>query len=875
MTKRLVSLLIALGAVLCMALPAQAARRTVLIHDAQQLLAFADNCRLDSYSQELTVFLKNDIDLTGLEFDGIPSFSGTFDGGGHAISGVQLDAEGSVQGLFRYLSAAAQVKNLHVRGTVNPGGSRAQVGGIAGSNAGKITACSFTGTVDGSEAVGGLVGINLVTGIVERSTASGTVTGDHFTGGIAGQNLGVIRTCTNNAGINRTPKENKVELSGITLDSLTGTEAAVTATDIGGIAGYSSGVIRGCSNQGDVGYRNMGYNVGGIAGTQSGYLVSCKNYGAVSGRKEVGGIVGQLEPVACIRYSQDTLQILQTQLGDMNTLVDRASGNASYGTAQLTGYMNTLQSHTQNAQSAVESLLPDPEAPELPDADTLLAAQNTLTESLTAMPGTLRSAASAAENTATGLIRDLGAITAQLNAMGQTVESAGENLGAAIADVSDGDTPEDLTGKVERCTNMGAVLGDLNVGGIAGSVAPENDLDILEDWQSIGQLSANFEGRLRAVILGCHNRAGVTAGKQNAGGIAGWQSMGLVKNCTVTAAVHCGGSFAGGISGLSTGFIRESSVRGAVSGSSCVGGIAGSAAIATDCLSLVQLTAGERMGAIFGLARQPGSHVEQPILGNRYAWVDADPGAIDGISYDALAQSIPLKDFLALEGLPEMMKTVTVTFVPQNGTPQTVTLTPGDPLKPEMIPAVPEKTGFIGSWAGLGSAELSSICTDLTFEASYVSRGSVLAGDESRNGRPVLLLQGDFGPAARVSVGEEAAAPALQAGQRLLACRSFAVTDAGSITAARYLLPSDAEAQNLRVLAKNGEKWRDASCRINGSYAVIALEPGDTAIALVQLPEESRLPLILGAAAALTLLAAAALLLHKRKKKKAPQSTET
>lgn len=864
--KRVITVLLCLAVLLCMAVPVRAAQRTLFIHDAAQLLTFAENCRLDSYSQDMTVYLKSDIDLTGLDFDGIPSFSGIFDGGGHTVSGLHLDANGSVQGLFRYLRQGAQVKNLHVRGTVAPGGSRAQAGGIAGSNAGTVIACSFSGSVDGGESIGGLVGVNGVTGIIERSSASGTVTGDHFVGGIAGQNLGVIRTCTNTAGINLTPKENKVELSDITVDSLTDSEAAATVTDIGGIAGYSSGVIRGCVNQGDVGYRHMGYNVGGIAGTQSGYLVSSRNYGAVNGRKEVGGIVGQLEPVSYIQYSQDTLQILQGQLGDMNTLVDRANGNAQSGAAQLAGHMDTLQTQTETARDAVTSLLPDPEAPKLPDADSILAAQNTLTDALTAMPGTLSAAASAAENTTSGLIRDLGAITQQLGAMGQTVQGAGENLGAAVTDVSDADTDADLTGKMERCANQGAVLGDLNVGGIAGAVAMENDLDILEDWQSVGQVSANFESRLRAVILNCQSMAAVT-GRQNTGGIAGWQSMGLVKGCSSSAAVLCSGSFSGGISGLSTGFIRASYVRGTVSGTDCVGGIAGSAAIATDCLSLVQLEGTERVGAIFGLARQPGSDVEQPIAGNRYAWVAADPGAIDGISYDALAQSMPLADFLSLEDLPEMMKTVTVTFVPETGAAQTITLTPGQPLEADAIPTVPEKAGFTGSWADLDSTDLSGVCTDLTFDASYVSRDSVLASDERLDGRPVLLLQGDFGPSAKITVTDPVTGPVLQEGQTLLECRAFAVTDSEDITAARYLLPEGVAVENLRILAKSGEKWRNVSHHINGSYAVVALERGDAAIALVLEPQESLLPTIAIAAAALVLLAGIVLLLRKRKKK--------
>ena len=111
-----------------------------------------------------------------------------------------------------------------------------------------------------------------------------------------GNNLGVIRSCNNRSAVNTTAEENQVKLSDISFDTITGSESVSTVTDIGGIAGTSSGVIRQSKNRGNVGYQHMGYNVGGIAGTQTGYLYKCENFAQVYGRKEVGGIVGQMEP---------------------------------------------------------------------------------------------------------------------------------------------------------------------------------------------------------------------------------------------------------------------------------------------------------------------------------------------------------------------------------------------------------------------------------------------------------------------------------------------------------------------------------------------------------------------------------------------------
>ena len=99
------------------------------------------------------------------------------------------------------------------------------------------------------------MGINTLGGVIENCQVHGSVSGNPFVGGIAGKNNGVIRSCANNAQINSTVQENTVALSDITMDSLVHSESAQTVTDIGGIAGNSSGVIRNCANQGGVGYR--------------------------------------------------------------------------------------------------------------------------------------------------------------------------------------------------------------------------------------------------------------------------------------------------------------------------------------------------------------------------------------------------------------------------------------------------------------------------------------------------------------------------------------------------------------------------------------------------------------------------------------------
>ena len=156
MHKRVFALCLCAVLFLSLLLPAFAAEESgetaaIAISTAEEFLTFAENCRLDAYSRNLTVSLEADIDLSGREFESIPMFSGTLEGNGHTIMGLSLSAEGSAQGLFRYLTEASVVQNLVLEGDIHPEGSRSQIGGIAGSSDGQILNCSYRGSLSGGD----------------------------------------------------------------------------------------------------------------------------------------------------------------------------------------------------------------------------------------------------------------------------------------------------------------------------------------------------------------------------------------------------------------------------------------------------------------------------------------------------------------------------------------------------------------------------------------------------------------------------------------------------------------------------------------------------------------------------------------------------
>ena len=141
---------------------------------------------------DINITLDKNIDLTGkgwtpigTSFDN--SYKGTFDGGGHTITGLAVTTNDQFVGLFGYLNRAGTVKNVVMEGiqiTSNHGSS--QAGGVVGYSWGTIENCSVSGSVSGTVYVGGVVGAQ-IGGSITGCSSSATVKGTVDVGGVAGQ----------------------------------------------------------------------------------------------------------------------------------------------------------------------------------------------------------------------------------------------------------------------------------------------------------------------------------------------------------------------------------------------------------------------------------------------------------------------------------------------------------------------------------------------------------------------------------------------------------------------------------------------------------------------------------------------------------------
>ena len=185
------------------------------ISTADQLKLFRDKVN-DAKTEEETkicAVLTSAIDLNNEPWTPIGNYTegnqiyyeGTFDGGGHTISGL------NVTGNFRYASLfgavkGGTIKNLTVAGNVSHNyystSLDCHVGGIVGGalDAATIENCSNNCSVTGSSRnyIGGIAGSNIDNARIIDCYNVGTITGRiHETGGVTGLNMSTISNCYN------------------------------------------------------------------------------------------------------------------------------------------------------------------------------------------------------------------------------------------------------------------------------------------------------------------------------------------------------------------------------------------------------------------------------------------------------------------------------------------------------------------------------------------------------------------------------------------------------------------------------------------------------------------------------------------------------
>lgn len=281
--------------------------------------------------------LKNDIDASGLvnaegnsTYNTIggdtKAFTGTFDGDGHTIVGLQANG-----GLFGKLGSGAVVKNINIASSVFTGKNTDSVGAVAAeNNGGSISGISGYGnTVKGSGGyIGGLVGKNY--GGISNSNDHSTVIADAGTvaGGIAGVN-----------GTNA--EKNK----GGTIDNVQSNSAVTTgvltevqyASNMGGIVGKNEYNINNVSAHGITGKPGNTKTSGGIVGTNEGRISNAYNESIIHGSENIGGVAGE-----------NVTQASNPKLAELNDVANAVEIIGDAGSQNVGGLVGMQEHATTN-----------------------------------------------------------------------------------------------------------------------------------------------------------------------------------------------------------------------------------------------------------------------------------------------------------------------------------------------------------------------------------------------------------------------------------------------------------------------------------------------------------------------------------------------
>ena len=920
---------------------------TIHIRTAADLRELAKNCTLDTWSQGKTVLLEADLALEDASFLPIPSFGGTFDGQDHTISGVVVTDSLSPAGLFGELQKSGRLTRLHVEGTVTPSGDGVDVGGIVGVNNGSIETCAFTGTVSGKQHTGGIAGENAADGLIRYCSAKGAVAGSSMTGGIAGCNLGRIESCQNNAYVNIESTDPSIDLEnldlGFSLDlsKLSSLDTSGMASDTGGIAGYSSGVISGCTNQTTVGYQHIGYNTGGIVGRSCGQLLLCVNNGAVNGRKDVGGVAGQIEPYIRMDTSPDYLSRMSSQLRELNTRVNRLSHDAQEGADDVSSRLDSLSDAVDHAVDELEKLInsigsdskndtqtrrtqalpagqgitlpdgtyivtPDVDLPDIDLPDITLPDVSGFTSAIHGIGSRIEALNDALSGMVGTVADDLRDVNDQFTALSDTMVNAvssAQDTSDVITDSSERNIDQVTLGKTSQCSSSAAVNGDVNVGGVAGSMAVEYELDPEDDVS--GSLSGTYRRQYeyKAIVQRCTNTGVVTGKRSYVGGICGRMDLGLITASEGYGTVASeNGSYVGGVAGITASVVRGSYAKCTLSGKHYVGGIVGSGVEETaggssstvaGCYSLVDITDCQQYsGAVSGSDTGAFSH--------NYFVSDTLAG-INRQSYTGRAEPIAFADMAQVDGMPHDMTHFTLSFVADGVTLAATTFQYGDSFDDSIFPDLPQKEGHYTGW---DHKELKNLHFDTVVTAVYDQYVPGLASPQLReDGRPAILVEGAFDDGDAITAANEIPNPedfhvaqdglgeqirscavSLQMGEGLSVNRRVveqwcvAIPGGGTHTV-RYLPPE--RETDLKIYVKTDGFWKTVKWEELGSYLTFDVTGGSVEFAAVTTGTAWWLwvfpAVLVCAAAALVLIG-----LHKKKAKRkllsaapAPEGGET
>ncbi len=434
------------------------------------------------------------------------------------------------------------------------------------------------------------------------------------------------------------------------------------------------------------------------------------------------------------------------------------------------------------------------------------------------------------------------------------MSSASADISDYTEDISSKDTVGRSDGKIADCVNYGQINGDVNAGGIAGSMAIEYGFDPEGDIETVGERSLDFMYQSKTVVRGCVNYGEVVSKKNCAGGIAGYMKTGCLISCAGFGNVSSSdGSFAGGVAGQSEAAIFGCSAKCRVNGAANVGGIAGEGNDIINCRSFAVIESGdERTGAIAGSCS--GDFENNVFIDSGIKSV----GGVDGISYSGKAYPVDYSYMLKLDNVPDEFGTLTLTFIAGEETVGELTCGYGETVPESRLPEIPPKEGCFAEWEDIS---FENVTFGAVVHAVYKPFVTSLSSTELRqNGLPVIIAEGSFTDSDKLTALSNA-------GSGYVDSDMWTVTlpdDGRTVHTVRYLSAADPKKAAVTV-TENGTS-RTVKTETDGSYLVFQVSGGsfDLSVTEKPFPVYTVIP-----ASAAAVIAAAVVIVRKKHNKKA------
>ena len=831
------------------------------ISRVNELIEFANKCKYDSYSKDKIVKLTADIDVSGSDFKGISYFAGTFDGGSHIISGFNVDYKGSDFGFFRYIAESGFITNLNISGSINVTGSQENIGGIAGVNKGVINESSFSGKVNASTATGAIAGYNHENAKIVSCTSDADILATNQTGGIAGVNDGLISSCTSKSRVNTQELDTTLDIGGVDVGTLNLTQNVIDRNDMGGIAGESTGIISDCVNYGKIGFAHTGYNVGGIAGKQSGKVITCSNEGEIYGRKDVGGIVGQAEPDIESEYLNDRVDDVQSSIDIINSTLNNMSSSMNNASSDVKSYTENIIDQYKELLDKLQDKLNgnndnDEKIEDFVDDISKDIENSTVADDIHGVADTV-------DSEIRTIADSIERISAQIKNIGNTVTETMDVVTSDddyIEDISSADSAQNSDGVIAKSVNRGAVHGDINAGGIAGTMNVEYDVDPEYDLDITETTNVRLRSTVSDVVIYCINYGEVNSKKDCAGGIVGLQELGLVYGSEGYGTVKSEtGNYAGGIAGNSASAITDSYSLCNVESEDYTGGICGKGYTMQNCISIPAILGdGEAKGSLAGIIESDGEVSTNIFVNDIY-------GGIDDINYSGKADSASYEAVMAMENIPDGFHRVTLVFKADGNVIDTKNIAYNANLGVSELPSIPDKDGYYAQWPE--NIVSKPILQNTVVEAEYHVWIESVAGDiASQNDKPLFIAEGKFYDDNKITLSKcdtDNLSVDIEYSYAWK-MRGTDVKDKGTKTCHFYIKNTSGSSEVwYRDNADSG--WVKADAKEHGSYMTAEI-PYEADFAVIHKESSNMIYYICGGAAA-CIIVLAVIIIKKRKKR--------